>query len=146
MDEALFIHDVIFGCKYRLQGERIVILYAGNCRWIVVYGAITRDGNHLLRMHELFDTPAIVGYPKVLQRHFGKAAAMMDRAPPHRANAVKKLLRENKNIRIMYPQKDPRTSTLLSNAGAKKSKFCSYQNIIECLLACAMSSLCIIRL
>ena len=38
---------------------------------------------------------------KELQRHFGKVV-VMDRASPHRAKAVKELLRENKNIKIIY--------------------------------------------
>ena len=37
-----------------------------------------------------------------MQRHFGKVAVVADRASPHRAKLVKKLLRENKNIRIIY--------------------------------------------
>ena len=37
-----------------------------------------------------------------MQRHFGKVTVVTDRASPHRAKLVKKLLRENKNIRIIY--------------------------------------------
>ena len=33
---------------------------------------------------------------------FGKAVAVVDRASPHRAKSVKELLRENKNIKIIY--------------------------------------------
>ena len=41
-------------------------------------------------------------YLKELQRHFGKAVIITDRAPQHRSKMVRKFLRENKNIRIMY--------------------------------------------
>ena len=37
-----------------------------------------------------------------MQKRFGKVAAVTDRASPHRAKLVKELLRENKNIRIIY--------------------------------------------
>ena len=37
-----------------------------------------------------------------MQRHFGKVVAVVDRASPHRAKSVKELLRENKNIKIVY--------------------------------------------
>ena len=37
-----------------------------------------------------------------MQRHSGKVAAVGDRAFPHRAKLVRKLLWENKNIRIIY--------------------------------------------
>ena len=41
-------------------------------------------------------------YLKALQRHVGKVAVIVDRASPHRAKLVRQLLRENKNIKIMY--------------------------------------------
>ena len=52
--------------------------------------------------HGLFDAPTVIRYLKEMQRHFGKVAVVTDRASPHRAKLVKKLLRENKNIRIIY--------------------------------------------
>ena len=67
-----------------------------------MYRAITKDGRQFFRTHEQFDAPTFVGYLKEMQRHFGKVAVVMDRASPHRARLVKKLLRENKNIRIIY--------------------------------------------
>ena len=54
------------------------------------------------RTHESFDAPTFVGYLKEMQRRFGKVAVVTDRASPHRAKSVKKLLRENKNIKIIY--------------------------------------------
>ena len=103
MDEAFFVYDVASGRKYwSPRGERIVVPYTGNHRRIVVYGAIAKDGRQLFRTRELFDASTFVWYLKELQRHFGKVAVVMDRASPHRAKAVKKLLRENKNIKIIY--------------------------------------------
>ena len=47
-------------------------------------------------------------YLKGMQQHFGKVAVVVDRAPPHKARTVKKLLRENKNIKIIYlPKNSP---------------------------------------
>ena len=103
VDEAFFIHEVISGRKYwSPRGGRIVVPYTGSHKRIVVYGAIAKDGRQLFRTHEQFDAPIFIGYLKELQRRFGKVAAVMDRASPHRAKSVKKLLRENKNIRIIY--------------------------------------------
>ena len=70
----------------------------------------------------------------------------MDRAFPYRAKAVKKLLRENKASKSSTCRKDPRTSTRLRNAGARESRFGSYQNAVERLLTCAMPSSRIIGL
>ena len=79
--------------------------YTGNHRRIVVYCAIAKDGRQLFRTRESFDAPTFVWYMKELQRYFGKAAVMMDRASPHRAKAVKRLLRENKSIKNIYLRK-----------------------------------------
>lgn len=63
---------------------------------------IVGEMGQLFRTRELFNTPTFVWCLKELQRHFGKVAAVMDRASPHRTKAVKKLLRENRNIKIIY--------------------------------------------
>ena len=102
-DEAFFIHDVISGRKcWFPRGERIVVPYTGSHRRIVVYGAIAKDGRQFFRTRAGFDVFAFVGYLKGMQRHFGKVTVVTDRASPHRAKLVKKLLQENKNIRIIY--------------------------------------------
>ena len=101
-DEVFFIHDVASERKYwSSRGERIVVPYTGSHRRIVAYGAITRDDRQFFRTRERFDAPTFVGYLKEMQKHFGRVAVVMDRASPHRAKLVKKLLRENKNIRII---------------------------------------------
>ena len=76
--------------------------YTGSHRKIVVYGAIAKDGRQFFRTHESLDASPFVGYPKEMQRRFGKVAVVTDRASPRRAKLVRKLLRENKNIRIIY--------------------------------------------
>ena len=102
-DEAFFVHDTVSGRKYWFpRGERIVVPYTGSHQKIVVYGAIAKDGRQLFRTHERFDAPTFVGYLKEMQRRFGKAVVVTDGASPHRAKLVKKLPRENKNIRIIY--------------------------------------------
>ena len=148
MDGAFFVYDVASGRKYwSPRGEQIVVPYTGNHRRIVVYGAIAKDGRQLFRTCESFDAPTFVWYMKELQRHFGKVAVVMDRASPHRAKAVKELLRENKEHQNHSTfRKDPHTSTRLRNAGARESRFCLYQNIIERLLTCAVPSSRIIEL
>ena len=101
MDEAFFVYDVASGRKYwSPRGGRIVVPYTGNHRRIVVYGAIAKDGRQLFRTRELFDAPTFVRYIRELRGRFGRAA--VDRASPHRAKAVKELLRENKDIKIIY--------------------------------------------
>ena len=76
--------------------------YTGSHQKIVVYGAIAKDGRQFFRTHEWFDAPTFIRYLKEMQRRFGKVVVVTDRASPHRAKLVKRLLRENKNIRIIY--------------------------------------------
>ena len=103
VDEAFFVHDTVSGRKYwSPRGERIVVPYTGSHQKIVVYGAIAKDGRQLFRTHGRFDASTFIRYLKEMQKRFGKVAAVTDRASPHRAKLVKELLRENKNIRIIY--------------------------------------------
>ena len=102
-DEVFSIHDVMSGRKYRFpRGEQIVVPYTRSHSRIVVYGAIAKNGRQFFRMHKWFDAPAFVEYLKAMQRYSGKVAAVGDRASPHRTKLVRKLLWENKNIRIIY--------------------------------------------
>ena len=61
---------------------------------------IAKDGRQLFRTYDRFDAPTFIEYLKAMQRHFGKVVAVVDRASPQKS--VKKLLRENKNIKIVY--------------------------------------------
>ena len=141
VDEAFFVHDTVSSRKYwSPRGERIVVPYTGSHQKIVVYGAIAKDGRQLFRTHGWFDAPTFIRYLKEMQKRFGKVAAVTDRASPHRAKLVKGLLRENKNIRIIYLPKGSRTSTRLRNAGTKENGFCLSQNITGRLQTCAMQS------
>ena len=48
-----------------------------------------------------------------MQRHFGKATAITDRAPPHRSRLVRKFLRANRSVRILYfPKGSPHLSAV----------------------------------
>ena len=55
-------------------------------------------------VYERSDAPTFVGYLKEMQRNLG-VAVVMDRASTHRAKLVRRLLWENKNIRIIYLSK-----------------------------------------
>ena len=103
VDEVFFVHDTVSGRKYWFpRGERIVVPYTGSHQRIVVYGAIAKDGRQFFRTHERFDAPTFIRYLKEMQRRFGKAAVVTGRTSPHRAKLVMGLLRENKNVRIIY--------------------------------------------
>ena len=106
MDEAFFVYDVASERKYWFpRGEQIVVPYTRSHKRIAVYGAIAMDGRQLFRTRRPFDAPTLVWRPEELQRRFGKV--VIDRASPHRAKAVKKLLQENKT------PKSPSDATML---------------------------------
>jgi len=102
-DESFFMHDVVTGRKYWApRGRRIHVPYTGSHKKITVYGSLARDGRQFFRTYERFDTPAFIMYLRELQKHFGKVAMITDRAPPHRSKALRRFLRRDKNIKILY--------------------------------------------
>ena len=60
------------------------------------------DGRQFFRTYDRFNASTFVTYLKELQRHFGKAVIIADRAPQHRSKTVREFLRTNKNIKIIY--------------------------------------------
>ena len=108
-DEAFFIHDVITGRKYWVpKGQRINIPYTGSHKRITAYGALAKGGRQFFRTYEKFDSPTFVKYLTEMQRWFGKVVVVTDRVSPHRSRFVKKLLRRNRHIKIIYfPEGSP---------------------------------------
>lgn len=93
---------MISGCKYWPPMRELIILpYTGSHKRIAVCGSITKDVRQLFQTYEQLNA-SIFKYLRELQRHFGRIAVIMDRASPYRAKRVKKLLRENKNVKITY--------------------------------------------
>ena len=102
-DEAFFIHDTVSGRKYwSPKGGRISVPYTGSHKKVTIYGSLALDGRQFFRTYDRFNASTFVAYLKELQRHFGKAVIITDRAPQHRSKVVREFLRRNKNIRIMY--------------------------------------------
>ena len=145
MDEVFFVYDVASGRRYypRRVNRCTIRRKPQEDRALWSHAKYDRQ---FFRMRELFDAPTFVWHIKELQRRFRNVATVMDRAFPYCTNAIKKLLRENKASRSPTFRRDPHISTRLRNAGAKESRFCSYQNTIERLLTCARSSSRIIGL
>ena len=76
--------------------------YTGSHKKITIYGSLALDGRQFFRTYDRFNTVTFVAYLKELQKRFGKAVLICDRAPQHRSKLVKEFLRKNKNVRIMY--------------------------------------------
>ena len=107
-DGSFLMRDVVTGRKYRAPGgRRIRVPYTGSHKKITACGSLARDGRQFLRTYDRFSTPAFILYPRELQKHFGKVVMITDRAPPHRSKSLRRFLRRNKNIRIMYFPKGP---------------------------------------
>lgn len=102
-DESFFMHDVITGRKYWApRGGRISIPYTDSHKKIAVYGSLAKDGRQFFHTYNRFNTLTFILYLKELQKHVGKVAMITDRAPPHRSKLLRKFLRRNKNVRILY--------------------------------------------
>ena len=81
-DEAFFVHDTVSGRKYwSPKGGRINVPYTGSHRKVTIYGSLASDGRNVRQIQSrLF-------YLKELQRHFGKAVLICDRAPQIRISS-----------------------------------------------------------
>ena len=102
-DESFFMHDVITGRKYwTLRGERISVPYNESYKKITVYGSLAKDDRQFFRTYDRLNTSAFILYLKELQKHFGRVAMITDRAPPHRLKLLRRFLRRNNNVRILY--------------------------------------------
>ncbi len=103
MGEAIFIHDSMRGRKYWSPiGTRIITPYIRNHKRIIVYGVITDDGRQTFRTHEKFNGDVFYDYVIQLHRKWGKIDILCDRASSHKTHKIKRLLRNNKSIRIIY--------------------------------------------
>ena len=79
-DEAFFVHYTVSGCKYWSLRERwIAAPHMESHKRVSVYGTITKDGRQFFRTCDRFNTPTLIKYLKSMQKHFGRAAVVMDR-------------------------------------------------------------------
>ncbi len=87
--------------------------YTGSHERIVVYGAIAEDGRQAFRTRDKFNADTFAQYLAELHGKFGKIAVIVDRAPQHRAGAVKDLLRANGEIKLIeLPVGSPQLSAI----------------------------------
>ena len=102
-DKAFFVQDTVSGRKYwSPKGRRISVSYTGSHRKVTIYGSLALDGRQLFRTYDRFNAVTFVTYIKELQKYFGKAVLICNRAPQHRSRLIREFLRKNKNVKIMY--------------------------------------------
>ena len=102
-DKSFFIRDRTEGCRYWTPvGTPVIVPYVGSHDTVTVYGSLAADGRQFFRTYDRFNAVTFVEYLKSLYRCFGKIVVIVDRASPHCAKLVKDLLRENKEIKIIY--------------------------------------------
>ena len=102
-DESFFIRDRTEGCRYWTSvGVPVLVPYVGSRDTVTVYGSLAAGGMQFFRIYDRFNAVTLVEYLKSLYRCFGKIVVIADRASPRCAKSVKDLLRENKEIKIIY--------------------------------------------
>ena len=105
-DEAFFVHDTVSGRKYwSPKGRRINVPYTGSHKKVTIYGSLALDGRQFFRTYDRFNAVTFVAYLKELQRHFGKAVLICDRAPQHRSKTRKRISpQEQEHQNHVFPQ------------------------------------------
>ena len=63
---------------------------------------VTNGNQSFFRSYEKFNSIAFIDYLEAARRKFGKIFVIVDKAPQHKANDVKKYLRKNKDVKLAY--------------------------------------------
>ena len=105
-DESSVIRDRTEGCRcWALAGTSVLSLHWKPWYRYCARFTYCRQFQDVRSPQRSGDT---VEYLKSLYRYFGNTAVMADRASPHCTKLVKTLLRENREIRIIYlPKESP---------------------------------------
>ena len=102
-DESFSIRDRTEGYRYWTPvGIPVIVPHVGSHDTVTAYGSFTADGRQFFLTYDRFNAATFVEYLKSMYRYFGKIVVIVDRATPHRAKLVRDLLRENKEIKIIY--------------------------------------------
>ena len=89
-DESIFIAGARARREvYTLKNERAVYTYTGSHDKTIVFGLITNDGEGYFERHEKFTKDEFKSFLKNACQKFGKLLMILDRAPQHKAKAVR---------------------------------------------------------
>ena len=95
------------------HGARLRAVQPGATSGSSCTGAIAEDGRQAFRTRDKFNADTFAQYLAELHGKFGKIAVIVDRAPQHRAGAVKNLLRANGEIKLIeLPVGSPQLSAI----------------------------------
>jgi len=109
---VIYFHDecgvsliAVLGKTWAPKGKRPIVKVTGKKGKICVSSVISKGGRLLFRIEkETVTAKVFIDFLKKLMRHHKhrKIIVITDRAPPHRANAVKKFVEENKRRFALY--------------------------------------------
>ena len=113
-DESVFVDDVRLGKKYWTDvHQRMIVPWRGSHQRFLVYGMVTDGNQSFFRSYEKFNSIAFIDYLEAARKKFGKIFVIVDRAPQHKANDVKKYLHKNKDVKLAYlPRGSPHLSMI----------------------------------
>ena len=110
-DEAIYIADAKPRRVYTLPGVRAVTFVTGTHAKTIVFGMVGLAGKQLFCQYDKFDGEHFAEFLREVKKRYDKALIIVDRAPQHRANIVKKTLRKLCGIRLAFlPRATPELS------------------------------------
>ena len=96
-DESVFVAEARpRKSVYSRKGKRPTITYGGDHSRTVVFGVITCDGRSLFKRYDRFTKDEFADFLRHVRLKFGRTLIIADRAPQHRAAAVREALAEMK--------------------------------------------------
>ena len=138
--ESFFIRDRTEGCRYWTPvGTPVIIHYVGNHDAVTAYGSFAADGIQFFRTYDRLNAATSVEYLKSLYRCFEKIVIIVDRTSPHCAKLVKDLLRENKEIKIIYLPKGSPYLNAVEECWHRANKHYLSQNITRQSMTCGIT-------
>ena len=88
---------------YTLKNERAVYTYTGGHDKTIVFGLITNDGEGYFERHDKFTKDEFESFLRNACQKFGKLLMILDRAPQHKAKAVRDALKElNGQVKLLF--------------------------------------------
>ena len=79
---------------YTRKGRRATYTFTGSYSKTVVFGMITADGEGFFERYPKFSKDEFVDFLRKAHERFGRMLIIADRAPQHRARAVREALEE----------------------------------------------------
>lgn len=87
---------------YTRKGIRAFYTYTGSHSKTIVYGLLTTDGRGMFRQYNEFNQHTFADFLKQAVYKFKKICLILDKAPQHRSNKIRKLVDKTDCLELIF--------------------------------------------